>query len=53
MSLTSIMDAFYAFNQRNIPADLPSGYGDKAIDLICDFYWSNKAKKQGNDLNQM
>ena len=36
------MDALHAFDQRNIPNDLPSGYGEKEIDLIYDFYGSNK-----------
>ena len=29
-----VMDAFQAFDPRNIPKDLPSGYGEKEIDLI-------------------
>ena len=37
-----VMDAFQAFDPRNIPKDLPSGYGEKEIDLIYDFYGSNK-----------
>ena len=37
-----VMDAFHTFDQRNIPKDLPSGYGEKKIDLIYDFYGSNK-----------
>ena len=36
------MDAFHAFEPRNIPKDLPSGYGVKEMDLIYDFYASNK-----------
>ena len=37
-----VMDAFQAFDPKNIPKDLPSGYGEKEIDLIYDFYGSNK-----------
>ena len=37
-----VMHAFHAFDPRNIPKDLPSGYGWKEIDLIYDFYGSNK-----------
>ena len=37
-----VMDAFHAFDPRNIPKDLPSGYGEKEIDLVYDFYGSNK-----------
>ena len=36
------MDAFHALDPRNIPKDLPSVYGEKEIDLIYDFYGSNK-----------
>ena len=36
------MDAFHAFDLRNIPNDFPSGYGEKEIDLIYDFSGSNK-----------
>ena len=36
-----VIDAFQAFDPRNIPKDLPSGYGEKEIDLIYDFYGSN------------
>lgn len=37
-----VMDAFHVFDPRNIPKDLPSGYGEKEINLIYDFYGSNK-----------
>ena len=37
-----VMDVFQAFDPRNIPKDLPSGCGEKEIDLIYDFYGSNK-----------
>ena len=37
-----VMDAFHASEPRNIPKDLPSGYGEKEMDLIYDFYGSNK-----------
>ena len=37
-----VMDAFRASEPRNIPKDLPSGYGEKEMDLIYDFYGSNK-----------
>ena len=37
-----VMDAFHAFDPRNIPKDLASGYGEKEIDLIYDFYGSSK-----------
>ena len=37
-----VTDAFQAFDPRNIPKDSPSGYGEKEIDLMYDFYGSNK-----------
>ena len=37
-----VIEAFHAFDPRNIPKDLPSGYGEREIDLIYDFYGSNK-----------
>ena len=37
-----VMDAFHVFDPRNIPKDFPSGYGVNEIDLIYDFYGSNK-----------
>ena len=37
-----VMDVFHAFGPRNIPTDLPPGYCEKEIDLICGFYGSNK-----------
>lgn len=36
------MDAFHACEPRNIPKDLPSGYGEKEINLIQEFHGSEK-----------
>ena len=48
-----VMDEFHAFDPRNIPKDLPSGYDEKEIDLIYDFYGSNKIKiVKGKEIRQ-